>query len=385
MKNKIIISPATWVIILCAVIITGFLYWFYTSFDLVIIEKDIGVTEEVRANPFYAAEKFLESVGKNAESRKNYSVLEENLEPYDTLIIESTRVGLSDNKRKIIKDWISSGGHLVLLATEIYDDDSGTSRDIFLDELGLRLYENADFNWDQTKDERVAKFTFEGVEEETKVFFSYDYYLQDISGDASYVGGNDYSDLFVQYNYDEGMITILTDMDIWKNSYIDGYDHAMFLYQLVGGAENVWFLYNTVQPSLISKMIELMPMLLISFFVLVVAILFSASWRKGSPKNDDLKLQREIMQHIEAAGEFNYRNDFGKGLLAELMNSLDNRLKKSIHQYNQISSSKKLIKLSQFSGKSKQELAILWSDKEQNQDDFMKKVLLIQELKKQFQ
>ncbi len=383
MNKQITISPATWVVSIIVIVIGGYLYWFYTNFDKVIVEKDIGATNEARANPFFAAERFLESVGKKAASQKNYSILDENLEPYDTLIIESTRVGLTGEKRQKIKDWLSGGGHLILLATEIYDDDLGTSRDTLLDELGVRLYENPDNSWDLERDERLTKMTFEDIDEETKVLFDYNYYLQDASGDASYIGGNDYSDLFVQYDYDKGMITVVTDMDIWKNYSIDDYDHAMFLYQLVGGADNVWFLYNTVQPSLILIMADLIPMVIISFILLIGAILFSASWRKGPPRADELRVQREIMQHIEAAGEFSYRNDSGKALLKGLMAMLELRLKKSIHQYSRISTSKKIAKLSQLSGKNKNEIAILWQDEGQNQDSFIRKVLLIQELKKQ--
>lgn len=383
MNKKVTISPATWFISVVAIAIGGYLYWFYTNFDKVIVEKDIGATKEAKANPFFAAERFLESIGKTAASQKNYSILDEKLEPYDTLIIESTRVGLTTEKRQRIKDWISSGGHLILLATELYDDDLGTSRDVFLDDLGVRLYENPDDSWDLDKEESLAKVTFKGVDAQTRILFDYDYYLQDASGDASFIGGNDYSDLFVQYDYDKGMITIVTDMNIWKNYSIDDYDHAMFLYQLVGGAENVWFLYNTVQPSLLSIMADLVPMVIISFGLMLVAILFSASWRKGPPRNDDLRVQREIMQHIEAAGEFSYRNDSGKALLEQLMVMLESRLKKSIHQYGRISTSKKIEKLSQLTGKKENELAILWQDDEQNQDSFIKKVLLIHDLKKQ--
>ncbi len=383
MIKKITISPATWVISIIVIIIGGYLYWFYSNFDKVTIETDIGASKEAKANPFFAAEKFLESVGKMTDSQKNYSILNQKLKPYDTLIIESSRVGLSTEKRQRIKDWISSGGHLILLATELYDDDLGTSRDVFLDDLGVRLYENSASSWDLDREENLTKVTFKNIEVQTKIFFDYNYYLQDASGDASFIGGNDYSDFFVQYDYDKGMITIVTDMNIWKNNLIDDYDHAMFLYQLVGGAENVWFLYNTVQPSLLSIMADLIPMVIISFVLMLVAILFSASWRKGPPKNDDLRVQREIMQHIEAAGEFSYRNDSGKVLVEQLMSTLEFRLKKSIHQYNQISNSKKIVKLSQLTGKSKNELALLWQDEELTQDSFIKKVLLIQELKKQ--
>lgn len=383
MKNKIIISPATWAIIAVSVFIAGYLYWFYTHFDKVIEEIDRGPIKEAKANPFYAAEKFLEQVGKTAQSQKNYSILDSELGSNDTLVIESTRVGLTETKREKIKNWLTSGGYLIVLATEVYDDELGASRDILLDELGIRLYENLDFDWDMEDDEQLTKLVFEGTENQTIIDLNDQFYLQDTSGEASYIGGNSSSDLFAQFEYGEGMVSIVTDMNIWKNYFINQHDHAMFLYQLIGGSDNVWFLYNTVQPSLISVMIEIIPMILISFVLLIIILLFSASWRKGPPKSDDLRIQREIMQHIEAAGEFSYRNDGGKLLVKGLMQSLESKLRISIHRYNQINDSKKVKKLSQLAGKKENEIAILWQDEERNQDDFIKKVVLIQQLKKQ--
>ncbi len=383
MKNKISISPATWVIVIVSLIIGGYSYWFYTHFDKVIKEVDLGPTKEVKANPFFAAEKFLEKSNKVASSQRNFSVLDSGIENQDTLIIESTRVGLSENKRNTVKDWLNNGGHIILLATEIYDDDLGTSRDLLLDELGVRLYENPEYSWSYDEDEQLTRVTFQGTDQVTAVNFRQNYYLQDSKGEATFIGGNDYSDSFAQYQVGEGMVTVVTDMSVWKNYSIDEHDHAMFLYQLVGGGRTVMFLYNTVQPSLWSTMKELIPKVIISFIVLIAGLLFSASWRKGAPRKDDERVQRELMQHIEAAGEFNYRNDAGLSLLNKLSEALEIRLRKSIHQYSTLSDAKKIEKLSHLVGIEKKKLELLWQPPEQTQEDFLERVVLIQNIKRQ--
>jgi len=382
MKNKYFLSPASWSIIFIASLITGYLYWFYTSFDKVITQVDIGPVKEVKVNPFYAAEKLLLKVGKTATSHRNYSLLDSQLETIDSLIIESTRVGLTETKRALINDWLNAGGHLILLATEVYNDDLGTSRDVFLDELGIRLYSSNDYGWDVDDELRFTNLTFEGTDVATKIEIGYNYYLQDVSGEATYVGGNESSDLFAQYKVGEGMVSVLTDMDVWKNNYIDDYDHAMFLYQLIGGGQTIWFLYNTEQPSLWSSMISLIPMVIISFLLIIIAVLFSAGWRKGSPRSDDKLEQREIMQHIEAAGEFSYRSDDGKALLKALNESLESKLRYSIHQYNRLDQANKRLKISQLTGITEKDLAIIWQSEELGHDIFVSKVLMIQEIKR---
>ena len=383
MKPKLSISPATWVIVIASIIIGGYSYWFYTHFDLIVEEVNLGPTKEVKSNPFFAAEELLARANKSAASQKNFSVLDSGIENQDTLIIESTRVGLSENKRKTIKQWITNGGHLILLATELYDDELGTSRDSLLDELGVRLYENPEYSWSYEGEEHLTRVTFQGTEAVTKIDFRQTYYLQDSKGEATFIGGNEYSDSFAQYQVGEGMVTVVTDMSIWKNYLIDEYDHAMFLYQLVGAGQTVLFLYNTVQPSLWSTMNQLIPKVIISFFVLIAVLLFSASWRKGAPRKDDQRIQRELMQHVEAAGEFNYRNDSGLTLLKKLRDSLDSRLRKSIHQYATLSDAKKIDKLSHLVGIEKQKLELLWQPPEQTQEDFLARVVLIQKIKRQ--
>ncbi len=383
MNSKFSISPATWVIIIVACVIGGYSYWFYTHFDRVQIEVNKGASKEARANPFFAAIKLIEKTGRSADSQKNYSILDGAIDEVDTLIIESTRVGLSETKRNQIKEWLQQGGHLIALATERYDDQLSTSRDLLLDELGVRLYQNPEYSWSYTDDEQLTRVTFEGTDSETVIDFRLTNYLQDSRGEATFIGGSDYADSFAQYRFDDGMITVVTDMSIWKNSRIVNHDHAMFLHQLIGTGQNVMFLYNTVQPSLWSSMQDLIPKVVISFLVLLVLLLFSASWRKGAPKQDDRRIRRELMQHIEAAGEFNYRNDAGATLLNDLNNSLETRLRKSIHQYSSLSDQKKLEKLSQLVNIKKQQLAILWQPLEHTQDDFLLRVALIQKIKRQ--
>ncbi|MBV1908838.1 MAG: DUF4350 domain-containing protein [Kangiellaceae bacterium] len=382
MAKRISISPATWVICAFALIIGGYSYWFYSNFDRVINEVDLGAIKEVKANPFFAAQKLLQNSGRTAKTERNFSVLDNELQQQDTLIIESTRVGLAESKRLKINDWLKEGGHLILLATEIYDNDLGTSRDVLLDELGIRLYENPVDSWSYDEDERLTKVTFEDFGDETSIDFDQNFYLQDSSGDSTFIGGNDYSDLFAQFKLGEGMITVVTDMDIWKNYSIDDYDHAMFLYQLIGTGEAVLFLYNTAQPSLWSIMRELIPMVIISFFIFIFLALFSASWRKGTPKADERPVQREIMQHLVAAGEFTYRNDSGETLLQSMMDSLETRLRRSIHQYSGLSDSQKINKVSQLVNIKKKQLELLWQIPEHTQEDFLLRVVLIQKIKR---
>lgn len=377
-----IVSPASWIIIALSLVIGLYLYWFYSHFDLVIKEVDKGPIKEAKANPFYAAEKFLEKLNIQASSHKNYTFLNDELDALDTLVIESSRVGMSATRREQITQWVESGGHLILLATEIYDTELATSRDIFLDELGIRLYENYDdgYGWDD--DERLSRVTFEGTDELTSINFELDYYLQDADGDASYIGGNDSTDLFAQYDLEEGMVTVLTDISIWKNYDIGHYDHAMFLYQLVGEGETLIFLYNTIQPTMTSVMIDLIPMVIISFLTIIAVMLFSAGWRKGAPRSDDERIQRGILLHIQAAGEFSYRNDQGEQLLNALTKALAAKLRLTIHLFNRLSDEEKIVKLAQLTGLEPSRIAILWAVDEPNHELFMEKVLLFQEVRR---
>ena len=381
-KFAIQVSTVTWIILGIAVLITLFSHWYFTNFDKIYYERDTGYSVEAKRNQFLAAQQFLQQFDINFEIRNDFGVFDEPIGQFDTIFVNTSRVGMAAKRREAMTDWVKQGGHLVLLATEFYEYDFESSRDKFLDSLGLRFYSTDDDYTSYDDNESMTSFDFEGYDKETKVLFYDRGYIEDTSGEASFVAGPDHADQFVQYRLEEGLVSVLIDFSIWGNYRIDSHDHAMFLTQLIGGSEKAWLVYNRNQPSLVSLMFQHMPLIFLACAVILLAIILGQLWRVGSPIADSAHSQREIMQHIAAAGEFAYRADKGQSLLDSLNEGIHSRMAQLVHGYSRLSPAKQIEKLSAVSGIEKDRLLILWREPIDSQDAFLTRVQLVQEIRK---
>jgi len=379
---KFSISRVTWILIGSSLFIGLACLWFFKSFDKIPVEIPLGYSSEAKKNPFLAAEKFLEKISIELESRHDFGLFDDSLGQFDTVLVNGSRIGMSSLRRDNMKNWIEQGGHLVLLATEYYEYEFGSSRDKFLDEVGLRFY-NTDSDYDYYDDEgNLTYLSFEEFENNTEIHFYGTGYIEDTSGNASFIAGPEDVDQFIQYPMGEGLLTVVIDFSIWRNGRISEHDHAMFLTQLIGSSPKAWLVYNREQPSLLSLMLDQAPLILISSSVMLLLVLGGQLWRKGPAKKDTPPIQREIMQHVAAAGEFSFRSDRGVRLLEDLMQTIHSRMSQLVFGYQRMTPQKQIIKLSHITGIDKNTLADLWQIEQENQDTFVQKVQLIQEIRK---
>ena len=382
MSHKFSISKVTWLIVVLEILVALGFIGFFKSCDKESYERDLGYSNEARRNPFLAAETFLNQVSVEFETRHDFGLFDEALGDYDTIFINGSRIGMSAARRELMLDWVNKGGHLVLLATEFYEYEFNSSRDKFLDKLGLRFYDTSEDYTDYSDEESMTHLKFEGFDSATKIRFYADGYIEDTSGEASFIGGTDSADQFVQYQMQEGLLTVIVDFSLWHNSRIEQNDHAMFLTQLIGNSPKAWLVYNRVQPSLLALLWQYAPLVFISTLVVLLSVFVGKLWRKGPAIKDMPPVQREIMQHIAAAGEFVFRGDQGHSLLHEMMQAVNHRMSQLVHGYLRLTPKKQIEKLSVITGLPTQDLQILWHDENENQDTFVEKVKLVQEIRK---
>lgn len=357
--------------------------WFFQTYTKVYYERSLGQSYEASVNPFLAAELLLKEREFEFEKYDNYTLFDQKPGDYDTVFIQSSRVGMTQSTTSKMRVWVEGGGHLVLLATEYYEYDREGSRDVFLDELGLRFYEDDEY---YDEDERLTNFKFDDYDEETHVDFGQWYsngYLIDDNGEAVFIGGNEHSDSMIQYELGEGLITVLTDFDQWTNYRIAQHDHAMFLLQLTGNSDKVWFVYQKNMPGLMSIIIDNALELSLSISIILFLIMFGNIWRKGAIRSDELPIQREIMQHIRAAGEFNYRLDDGYTLYDEMMQDISRLMEKKVYGFAKLSDADKIKKIHQYTQIKIEALKKLFNQEIENHNDFVSKVDLFQKIRKQ--
>lgn len=104
------------VLVLCLVVMCGIAGWvFYTKFEYYEQEIDLGYQREAIINPFLAAQRYLERLGKDVEAFD--SVQDEHLlENYDTIFLSDSRHILTHARVEQMITWLEAGGHLILAA-----------------------------------------------------------------------------------------------------------------------------------------------------------------------------------------------------------------------------------------------------------------------------
>ncbi len=294
-------------------------WWFSKNFERV--EEDVrkGYSQEARRNPFLAAERYLARLQMNVTSVPGRDLLLNPPTETGTLIVNNFGPDLSDARQAAVVTWLRGGGHLIINATEFWDDDLGKSGSRFLDSFGVRLH------WSDADVERIiTKVSFDGYDEPVEVDFSPRYYLDDTrdEADGAVSGGAGY--YLLQYDVGDGLLTVTSDNDFLTNSEIGEYDNALYLGLLVIDAdEPVWLLYDTNMPSLLALLMQNAPQAITSLAVLVFLYLWYLICRLGPLQEPPGRKRRDLMEHMDAMASYAWRLDRAKSLVANTQTRIE--------------------------------------------------------------
>lgn len=101
---------------------------------------DLGPSPEARRNPYLAAELFLRKQGVTVSRADGLEVLKELPPSGHTLLLLGSRSGMTPGQARRLLQWSEQGGHLVLIAERLWDEDEKKSGDLLLDSLDIRQY-----------------------------------------------------------------------------------------------------------------------------------------------------------------------------------------------------------------------------------------------------
>ncbi len=121
------------------IVLAGGMAWLATNLSWVDEEHDDGYGETARRNPFLAAELFLSDQGIEAETVRGLSLLDDLPETDDLLVVAGMRRALSERRLQNLIDWVESGGHLVVVARQPYDEEHPKRNDALLSHFGIQL------------------------------------------------------------------------------------------------------------------------------------------------------------------------------------------------------------------------------------------------------
>lgn len=311
-------------LLVIAALVTAFLLTHERRED----EVYTGFSGEAASNPFYAAQRLLEELGIEAESRANLVPTDWLPAGSDTLMLRSgTDLAVGDELATLY-DWVATeGGHLVLLAPP----GEGMEAEPLFGAFGLGLsapdvgdaIATADADGSMHPDAAGYRLFQSYTSRRLLIFDPPDAGAREAAGMATIADDHGY--LAVRLAVGNGFVTAVATTGLFTNTAIDQFDHARLLLDILAGyvePGKVWFSYGIAYPSLLALFWQAVPQLALTLVVLLLLWLWAVASRFGprlAPPDED---RRSVLEHVAAAGEFAWRHDGAQALTAAVRHAL---------------------------------------------------------------
>lgn len=309
--------PLLWVGLLLACLLgAGGLYVWHKAipYDEVV---DRGPSPEALGNPYLAAEHFLRQQGLAVERASGLERLSD-LPPKDrSLLLLGERDNMTPRQVDQLLDWAKSGGHLLVVAEALWDEETAKSGDLLLD--SLHIQQTLSDESEQPAPARKQKkpdLTKLYVDNETApAYFSFDtdFNLTDPKHLAQFSANSARSSHLMQLNLGQGRVTVVTDSDLWKTPEIGQHDNAWLLWYLNQGTD-VSLLFNSDVDDLFTLLMRYFPQALVALTALIALALWQAGMRQGPIQAPAPRARRQLQEHLQASADFLLRRS-GQGTL----------------------------------------------------------------------
>ena len=282
---------------------------------------DRGPSPQALANPYLAAENFLRQQGLAVEHANSLERLTTLPAKGNSLLLLGERSNMSPRQVEQLLTWAKSGGHLLLVAEALWDEETGKSGDLLLDRLHIHqaLSDEPEEPAAAIKKPRKKKapdLTKLYVDNETApAYFSFDtdFNLTDPNHLAQFSANSARSSHLMQLDLGEGRVTVITDSDLWKTPNIGKHDNAWLLWYLNQGTA-VTLLSNSDFDDLLTLLVRYFPQALVALIALIALALWQAGMRQGPIRLPAPNARRQLQEHLKASADFLLRRS-GQGTL----------------------------------------------------------------------
>jgi hypothetical protein len=305
---------------------------------------DQGPSPEVRANPYLAAETFLRQRGISVTPTQALNTLPDTRQHTQTLMLLDTREKMTPAEVKRLLDWAREGGRLLFVAEQLWDEDKGRSGDLLLDRLQIRQFLTRDLREQDKRREReqfkpVIPLSTPDIEaprtpwpeltrlyvqnESDPAYMSFDpaFHLDDPQDHAQSWANSADATHMLQMVYGQGLITVLTDADLWKTRSIGKYDNAWLLWYLSQDSD-VTMLLRTDHDDLFGLLWKYFPQALLALALCLGAGLWHAGMRHGPLQPEPSRARRQLGEHLRASADFILRRKGQHALLRALQQDI---------------------------------------------------------------
>jgi hypothetical protein len=317
-----------------------------------------GPAPEARANPYLAAEQFLQQRGLQVQRADGLDVLKQLPSAGQTLLLLGDRNSMTPKQAERVLAWAAKGGHLLFVAERLWDEEEGSSGDLLLDHLGIQQYESealdedtnaaadesaaaedetstaptaeaepavaADASSDDSPYPQLTQLYLENEDAPAYFNFDTDFHLYDAEDRAHAWANSDAATHLLQLYHGDGLISVVSDSWIWENANIGEYDNAWLLWYMTQDSQ-VTLLYRADRDNLLSLLTEHFPQALVSLALLLVFALWHLGQRQGPMLQPVTRNRRQLQEHVRASADFLLRHNGQSSLLQGLQQDIQRR------------------------------------------------------------
>ncbi|WP_278406328.1 DUF4350 domain-containing protein [Pseudomonas rhodesiae] len=310
-------------LLVCLLAAAGFYAWSKaTPYDEVI---DRGPSPEAQANPYLAAEHFLRKQGLPVDHAFGLDRLADLPSEHHSLLLLTERSNMSPRQVEQLLDWTRSGGHLLVVAEALWDEETGKSGDLLLDRLQIRqVLSDEPGEPAPARKKKTPDLTRLYIDNETApAYFGFDtaFNLTDPKHLAQFSANSARSSHLMQLDLGQGRVTVITDSDLWKTANIGKHDNAWLLWYLTQGTA-VTLLANGDVDDLFSLLLRYFPQALVALTALIALALWHAGMRQGPIQAPAPKARRQLQEHLKASADFLLRRNGQRTLVQALQRDI---------------------------------------------------------------
>ncbi len=338
--------------------------WAMKNFEIVETEKKSGFKGEARTNPYYAARQYLRAMGFDARILTTLELHNRGYQNGSTLFYIGDRYALGEQRSNEILDWAKNGGHLIFepdymeYLEDDFTDDSESNNyefgdkgvDFLAEALQITQHEleeikdqsaepdkttSADDSSQTTQTEHDHRLEIEFDNSKLRTHTHHNSFLSGNQPDDR-VASDAYGPQIISRSYGKGLISVITTFDLFDNFRIENEDHARYLSTITAmhaqHAQVVWLLHDTSMPPLWKLILNhAMPVVCVAIGTLLIWML-SGAFRFGPIIRQPEPAQRQLLEHIDAAGHFHWQRSPRK-LYANTQTALHTKIAKNYPQW----------------------------------------------------
>lgn len=312
----------------------------------------LGSSFEARGNPYLAMQYFLREQDITANFADSLVSVMRLPAQQQTLFLLSNDATLIDSQQTALLDWVAQGGHLVISAQHEKTEYLGDS---LLATLGIKKYRSRDLKSDVLEQpvgshaapeqqnsaaDSVIPRTLTRLyleNEQSPAYLALDsrYHLTDTDNRAHAWANSQAATHLLQLTHGHGLITVLSDFNVWQQHKIGVYDHAWLLWYLSQDTQ-VSLFTSPQQQGLLSLVRQFYPIAGVLLLVLLLLSVWAQAVRFGPLITPQPNQRRKLTEDLQAAALFNLQHNGQRSLLLSLQYDIKQRAQQRYPNFSRL-------------------------------------------------